>query len=182
MQLGTVAALLLQAWPALADDVITNVMSPVVSYQFPNDFATESLTNGGIRSSIVSFQYLENTSSALSNGGIMSPIVSYQYYEWPGDDILQLHRSPFVSYYYQFLDTPPLIIIPTNRTPTTAEITRLLAALPTTSQLLAYRGGLFTNNPSSIDPNQPTIVLTHGWIPTKNGTPAFSDGGVDGWR
>lgn len=64
---------------AVADDVITNVMSPIVSYQFPDDF----------------------NSQALTNGGISSPIVSYQYFEWPGDSILQLLSSPPVSYYYQ---------------------------------------------------------------------------------
>ncbi len=67
-QLALVAALLLQSLSALAEDVITSVMSPVVSYQYPNDFNSEALTNGGI----------------------LSPIASYQYYEWPGNGILNL--------------------------------------------------------------------------------------------
>jgi hypothetical protein len=59
-------------------DVITSFMSPIVSYQYPNDFSTE----------------------ALANGGISSPILSYQYFEWPGDSILGLQTSPMVSYFY----------------------------------------------------------------------------------
>jgi len=74
-QLALVAALLLQSLPALADDVITNVMSPVVSYQFQN-----SLSEPGT--------------------AIISPIVSFQYFDWPGDDVLQLNTSPRVSYFY----------------------------------------------------------------------------------
>ena len=65
-------------FPLHADDVITNVMSPIVSYQYPDDF----------------------NSQALTNGGIISPIVSYQYFEWPGDDVLQLLSSARVSYFY----------------------------------------------------------------------------------
>jgi pimeloyl-ACP methyl ester carboxylesterase len=163
-QLALIAALFLQLLPSFADDVITNIMSPIASYQYPNNFSSESLTNGGVVSPFVSYQYLENFSAAaLTNGGIMSPIASYQYYEWPGSGILNLQYSPTVSYYYPFLDTPPLTIISTNRTPTTAEITPLLAALPTPSQLMAFHGGIFTTNLASIDPNQMTVVLTHGW-------------------
>lgn len=75
------AALVLPWMPAWSQDAITNVMSPIVSYQYPDDFS----------------------SAALTNGGIMSPIDSYQYLEWPGDGILNLQFSPTVSYYYQFL-------------------------------------------------------------------------------
>jgi len=139
-------------------------MSPIVSYQYPNNFSSESLTNGGVISPFVSYQYLENFSTAaLTNGGIMSPIISYQYYEWPGSGILNLQFSPTVSYLYPLLDAPVLTIVQTNRTPTTAEITPLLAALPTPSQLMAFHGGIFTANLASIDPNQMTVVLTHGW-------------------
>jgi hypothetical protein len=100
-QLALIAALFLQLLPVFADDVITNVMSPIVSYQYSEDFSSEVLTNGGVISPFVSYQYLEDFSSAaLTNGGIMSPIVSYQYYEWPGDGILNLQSSPVVSYYY----------------------------------------------------------------------------------
>ena len=138
---AALACLMLFSSAAFADDMITNIMSPIASYQYPDNFS----------------------SAALTNGGILSPMVSYQYYEWPGNGILNLQYSPTVSYYYPFLDTPPLTIIPTNRTPTTAEITPLLAALPTPSQLMAFHGGIFTANLASIDPNQMTVVLTHGW-------------------
>ncbi len=69
--------------PAFASEVITNLMSPIVSYQYPNDLSSESLTNGGV----------------------MSPIASYQYFEWPGNGILNLQTSPVASYYYQFIET-----------------------------------------------------------------------------
>ena len=65
---------------------------------------SEALTNGGVQSPIISYEYLEDFgSAALMNGGILSPIVSYQYLEWPGDGILNLQYSPTVSYYYPIL-------------------------------------------------------------------------------
>jgi hypothetical protein len=172
---------------ARADDVITNIMSPIASYQYPDNFSSESLTNGGVISPFVSYQYLENFSTAaLTNGGIMSPIVSYQYLEWPGSGILNLQSSPTVSYYYPFLDTPVLAIIPTNRVPTTVESKPTYLILPTPSpQLMAYQGGVFTTNLALVDPNQMTFVLTHGWIPlnplTLYLTPLFSPNGIDDW-
>ena len=74
--------------PLHADDVITNVMSPIVSYQYPDDFSSQALTNGGIS----------------------SPIVSYQYFEWPGGDVLHLQSSPWVSYYYPGIDGPQIVL------------------------------------------------------------------------
>ncbi len=132
---------------ARADDVITNIMSPIASYQYPNDFSSEVLTNGGVQ----------------------SPIASYQFLEWPGNGILNLQYSPKVSYYYQFLDAPVLNIILTSRTPTTAESTpAYLISPPPPSQLMAYHGGIFTANLASIDPSQMTVVLTHGWNDNPN--------------
>ena len=50
---------------------------------------------------------------------------------------------------------------------------------------MAYHGGIFTANLASIDPNQMTIVLTHGWIPLNplklNLTPIFTPNGIDDW-
>src|ERR1039457_4021414 len=69
-------------------------------------------------------------------------------------EVQQLYSLPYIG---------PLTVVQTNRTPTTAEITPLLAALPTPSQLMAFHGGIFTTNLASIDPNQMTVVLTHGW-------------------
>ncbi|HEY1718341.1 MAG TPA: hypothetical protein VGH42_08635, partial [Verrucomicrobiae bacterium] len=198
---------ILAATSAFADDVITNFMSPIASYQYPEDYSSGALTNGGIQSPIVSFQYLQDfdsealtnggiispivsyqypedfSSAALTNGGIMSPIASYQYYEWPGDGILNLQSSPTVSYYYQFLDAPVLNIVSTTRTPTTAESTpAYLISPPPPSQLMAYHGGIFTANLASVDPNQMTIVLTHGWIPTLPLIgPVFTPNGIDDW-
>lgn len=63
----------------MADDVITNVVSPVVSYQFPDDF----------------------TAQALTNGGVISTVASYQYFDWAGDEVVPTQSSPTVSYFYQ---------------------------------------------------------------------------------
>src|ERR1035441_8567049 len=79
--IGVLTALLLPLSPAKADDVITNIMSPIVSYQYPDNFS----------------------SAALTNGGIMSPIDSYQFLEWPGSGILNLQYSPTASYFWQSL-------------------------------------------------------------------------------
>lgn len=88
---------------AVADEVITNPVSPVVSYQYLEDFTSGALTNGGVMSPVVSYQYLEDfASGALNNGGVMSPVVSYQYLEWPGNDVLGFVSSLPVSYFWQF--------------------------------------------------------------------------------
>ena len=132
-------------------------------------------------SSIVSYRYVDNFSNAaLTNGSIVSPIVSYQYFEWPGDDILKLQSSPVVSYYYQFLDAPPFVVIPTNRPATDAETTRPFLP-PASSQFEVFTNGVFKTN-VALNPNVMTIVLTHGWIPVKLlGTPYFPNGGPEGW-
>ncbi len=78
-----VLAAIFTAWlalPLFGDEPITNPVSPIVSYQFPEDFS----------------------SAVLTNGGIMSAIVSYQYQEWPGDDVLGLVSSLPVSYFWQY--------------------------------------------------------------------------------
>lgn len=169
------------SFAAFGQDVITNFMSPIVSYQRADDFASEALTNGGIESAIISYEYQEDFgSAALTNGGILSPIASYQYYEWPGDGILNLQSSPIASYYYQFLDAPLLNIVSTTRTPTTAESTPAYpTSPPSTSQLMAFHGGIFTANLASVNPNQMTIVLTHGWIPGLG--PLELTQGIQGW-
>lgn len=92
-----------QSYQALSpSDMITSVMSSVASYQYYNDVGSETLTNGGFQSAIASYQYYNDVGSeTLTNGGLLSAIASYQYYEWPGDDILKLENSPWVSYFYQ---------------------------------------------------------------------------------
>ena len=149
------------ATPLRADDVITNIMSPIVSYQYPENFS----------------------SAALTNGGILSPIVSYQYFEWPGDDVLNLKSSPMVSYYYQFSGTPLLLIFSTNRLATVAETTPQYLP-PPSSQLEVFTNGIFKTS-AALNPNAMTIVLTHGWIPTVRvaGIDVVQSGvkGIDGW-
>lgn len=141
--LVVLAALLLFGSPAKADDVITNIMSPIVSYQYPDNFSSQALTNGGI----------------------LSPIASYQFLEWPGYDILSLKYSPKASYYYPFLDDPVLTITPTNRTPTIDE-TSLSGfpqnPLPPFSKLQVFNNDVFVTN-GILNTNLMTIVLTHGW-------------------
>jgi len=109
--LALLALVFVVAISARADDAITNVMSPIVSFQFPQDLDSEALTNGGLISPIVSFQFPDDFGSqALTNGGIMSAIVSYQYFEWPGDDVLGLRVSPRVSYFYPGNDGPQIVL------------------------------------------------------------------------
>ena len=84
---------------AFAQDIITNVISPVASYQYCDAFGES--TNTPVVSPVVSYQYYDSLSDLGTNSAIISPIVSYQYYEWPGSGILNLLSSPLVSYYYQ---------------------------------------------------------------------------------
>ena len=147
-------------------DAITSVMSPIVSYQYPNDLSSEAVTNGGLVSPIASYQYPNDFGSeALTNGGLVSPIASYQYFEWPGNDVMHLDSSPWVSYYYQFLDAPLLSILPTARMLTMAETTPAVLIPPALqSQLKVYAGGVFTTTPPfPPDRSKMSVVLTHGW-------------------
>lgn len=76
---AAIAVLILQLLPAFADDVITNVMSPVVS-----------------------FQYYDALEHAGTNTLVISPVAGYQYFDWAGNDVLNSQSSPVVSYFYQF--------------------------------------------------------------------------------
>ncbi len=97
--------------PVLADALFTNAVSAVVSYQYPEDVSGEALTNGVI-SPVVSYQYPDDFgTAALTNSAVISPVVSYQYYEWPGDDILHLLYSPYVSYFYQSGNNPTSLVV-----------------------------------------------------------------------
>jgi hypothetical protein len=100
------------------------------------------------------------------------------------DDVCIYNRVLSPSEIQQLYSPQPLTIIATSRTPTTAESTPAYLLSPTPlSQLEAYSGGVFTTNLSSINPNQTTIVLTHGWIPTYPLTsiPVFTPNGIDDW-
>jgi len=162
------------ALSVFAQDVITNVMSPVVSYQFYDSLGAD--TNSVLTSPVVSYQFYDSLEHLDTNAVIMSPVVSYQYFDWPGDDVLNLQSSSQVSYYYQFLDAPPLIVLPTTRLATVAETTP--AWLPSSSQLESFEGGAFTASPTfPPNPERITVVLTHGW----NSLPAWNTQGGD-WR
>jgi len=86
---------------AVADEVFTNVMSPVVSYQFYD-----------------SLEHLD------TNSVIMSPVASYQYFDWPDAGSVQFLNSPAVSYFYPFL---PFSATPRAR-PETRNISPALGA------------------------------------------------------
>ena len=75
--------LLLAVVYAQAADVITNVMSPVVSYQYFNDLGSEALTNGGVMSPVASYQYFDRLDGA-SLAQQTSQVVSYFYNVWGG--------------------------------------------------------------------------------------------------
>ena len=117
--LGAFALGLLLPPPALAQDTITNVMSPVASYQYydaPGESTNTPVaspvvswqfydllggsTNVPVVSPIASFQFYDSLIDLGTNSVIVSPIVSYQYFEWPGDGILRLVNSPVASYWY----------------------------------------------------------------------------------
>jgi hypothetical protein len=75
-------ALVFLASFAFAQDTITNVMSPVVSYQY-----YDSLEHLG------------------ANSVIMSQAASYQYFDWPDAGSVQFLDSPAVSYFYSAVGT-----------------------------------------------------------------------------
>jgi len=112
LRVPAIVAFLLCPWVhAIADDVITNFASPVVSYQYPEDVDGEVLTNGGVQSAFISFQYLENAGPAvLTNGGALSGIISYQYPENLSFSILSAGgiMSSLDSYYFDYLATATL--------------------------------------------------------------------------
>jgi len=142
----------------IGSQAITNVMSPVVSYQFYDALG-------------------DNT-----NATVISQIASYQYFDSPPAGSVNYLNSPSVSYDYPPLDTPLLTIIPTNRVPTTMEISSLVF-LP--SQLEVFQNGSFSTFVAAVDTNAMTIVLTHGWIPLKfwefDLAPVFTRNGIEDW-
>ncbi|HEY5040641.1 MAG TPA: carboxypeptidase regulatory-like domain-containing protein [Verrucomicrobiae bacterium] len=85
---------------AFADDVVTNVMSPVVSFQYYDALGED--TNAAVSSPVVSYQFYDVLGED-TNSAIVSPVVSYQYFDWLGDENPTFQNSPLVSYYYQFL-------------------------------------------------------------------------------
>jgi len=177
-----IAVLILQLSPAFADDVITNVMSPVVSYQYYDSFGED--TNATVVSPIVSYQFYDVLNED-TNSAIVSPIVSYQYFDTLDAGSVNFLNSPVVSYYYPTLNEPPLTIVPTNRVPTAAELFfSSITILP--PQLEVYQNGNFVSYASSaVNTNAMTIVLTHGWIPLKfwelDLAPVFTPNGIEDW-
>lgn len=90
------------AFPVRADDNVTPVMSPVVSYQF-FDSAAES-TNAPVSSLPVSYQFYDVLVDLGSNSVIVSPTASYEFYDRLGAETNSIIISPIAS--YQFFDWP----------------------------------------------------------------------------
>lgn len=133
-------------------------MSPIVSYQYLNAVDEQGTT---LASPIVSFQFLSSLGEAATT--VFSRIVGYQYLDWAGNDALQLESSDQVSYYYQFLNVPPLVIIPTNRTATATEVSpSVVLPGPDPWQLKTFTNGMLRTNVAP-DSNWMSVVLTHGW-------------------
>jgi hypothetical protein len=103
-----IAVLFLQL-PIFADDVITNVISSVVSYQYYDSFGED--TNATVVSPVVSYQFYDSLFDLGTNSSIVSPITSYQYFDWPGSGVLSLQNSPDVSYYWPFLTSSGSVIL-----------------------------------------------------------------------
>jgi hypothetical protein len=101
-----IAILLVQLLPVFADDVITNVMSSVVSYQYYDAVGTE--TNSQIASSVVSYQFYDALEHAGTNSLVVSPMVSYQYFDLVDAGDLNYLNSPSVSYFWQGANSPVL--------------------------------------------------------------------------
>lgn len=93
-----IAVLILPLLPAFADDVTTNVMSPVVSFQYYDSLGED--TNSTIISPTVSYQFFDSLEHAGTNSLVFSPVASYQYFDWAGINSLNLQTSAKVSYYY----------------------------------------------------------------------------------
>ena len=66
---------LLVAGRLFAQDTITNVMSPVVSYQF-YDSQTDMGTNAPISSQVVSYQFYDSQTDMGTNLSVISPVAS----------------------------------------------------------------------------------------------------------
>ena len=166
-----IAVLILQLSPVFAD-VITNVMSPVVSYQFYDALGTD--TNSQIISPAVSYQFYDSLEHAGTNSQVISPVVSYQYFDWPDASSVQFINSPLVSYFYNSIDQLPLTFISTNRAPTTNEIGK--PTIPTDpTHFKVFANGTFQSG-IALDPTKMTVVMTHGWNSSSTNWPQYMAG------
>ncbi|MEI6603469.1 MAG: carboxypeptidase regulatory-like domain-containing protein [Clostridia bacterium] len=101
--IGVISVLCLHSLHVIAGDTITNFISPVVSYQYTEDYGSGVLTNGGVQSPLASYQYVEDYNTAvLTNGGVQSPLVSYQHLEDYNTEVLTESgvQSPLASYQF----------------------------------------------------------------------------------
>ncbi len=76
----------------------TNLMSPVVSYQYNDNIGDEM--DPLVPSPVVSYQYYEEAGDE-TDPLVLSPVASYQYFDWPAEADLEFQNSPEVSYEFQ---------------------------------------------------------------------------------
>jgi hypothetical protein len=94
--------------PALrAQNTITNVMSPVASYQYFDSIATES--NSQISSLSVAYQFYDSLTNAGTNSELISQVASLQYFDWPVFGTVPLLNALRASYYYYGDTSAPFI-------------------------------------------------------------------------
>lgn len=82
-----------------AQDTITNVMSPVASYQFYDTLGAE--TNSPVVSPVAGYQYYDALNEFGTNSPIVSFIAAYQFYDVLNDmGTNSIIMSPVPAYYY----------------------------------------------------------------------------------
>ena len=110
-----------------AGEVITNVMSSVVSYQYFDALGTD--TNSPIISPIISYQYFDSLLGLGINDSVMSQIASYEFPDWSGAPPLRIQSSgnksvlvwPLSAVGYT-LETTTNISDPNSWTPVSMEV------------------------------------------------------------
>ncbi len=88
-------------------DTITNVMSPVASFQYYDSPGTE--TNSQVISLGVAYQFYDSQTENGTNSIIISPVASLQYFDWPTPGSIPLLHTLLASYYYYGDTSPPTV-------------------------------------------------------------------------
>jgi len=101
-----IAAILITGWlvacSCFAQNTITNVMSPVASYQYFDSLNDQS--NSVIAGLPVSYQYFDSLNDFGTNSPIVSTVASYQYFQSPPAGSAQFLNSLEASYLYPFME------------------------------------------------------------------------------
>lgn len=139
------------ASPLLAADVITNIVSPVVSYQYFNDLGSEALTNGGVMSPVTSYQYFDSLGTNVTYQ--QSAQVSYFYHVGSGAQsvvlagrVLDAGGAPVAG----ATVSAAVLEIPQTSTTTAADGTYQLTALPAGVYVLTAAKTGFTRDQRAV--------------------------------